>query len=515
MEEKKIKYPVFRYECIEQHLQEHSSKIPEKVCIIVKNQTTTYKEFWDLVKGFAFYLRENGVRKGDHIAIKTTQTLEYAVAYFAAHLIGAVSVPLERSISDEKAMDIIAEVEAKVYIATAPLRLEPIVTSDNFIFINLKNIVDLAALNRIDEWIYGFPKLEDSADIMYTTGTTGRAKGVEVTHHVLLATAENYLTGMEWEVNNCMAVPGPLNHVNPLRKLYTSILAGTTIVILNGLMSIKGFFDALENYGVNSLCLPPASLRSIWQFSGEKLAEFSNQINFVECSTAPLTESDRITLRRQLPKSRLYNNYGLSECGAMVMYDFNKFLNQSKGCVGKPMMNSHVVIVDDNRRIIKSDEEHMGIIANKGPINMKGYWKHPDLTNSVKQNGYIYTSDIGYIDQDGFLYVIGRTNDTINVGGLKVEPTDVEEAAMLFPGIMECICVPVEDDVTGNALKLFVVMNNNAQFDLDSIKIHMKSKLATYQIPKYYEEIASIPKNFVGKPNRKAFSNGKLIAENS
>ena len=505
-------YPIYKYDCIEKHLQEHSYLIPDRRAIIVKDQIITYKELWKMVTGFADYLANDmKIKKGDHVVVKTMQTADFAVAYFATHLTSAVFVPLERSISDEKALEIIEETEAKVYIANAPLKIQN--KEIDPVYINIKTVCEISCQNNVDDWIGDFPSLEDSADIMYTTGTTGRAKGVEVTHHVLLATAENYLTGMEWESDNCMAVPGPLNHVNPLRKLYTSILAGTTIVILNGLMSIKGFYDALDKYAVNSLCLPPASLRNLWNLSGEKLAEYENQINFVECSTSPLTESDRIKLRSQLPKSRLYNNYGLSECGAMVMYDFNKYPDQAKGCVGKAMKNSGVIIVDEQRHIIQSNSEHMGIIANRGSINMKGYWKHPELTEKVKQNGYIYTSDIGYFDSDGFLYVIGRTNDTINVGGLKVEPTDVEEAAMFYPNISECICVPVEDEITGHALKLFVSMKSGASFDENDMKIFLKSKLAVYQLPKYYEVIPSIPRNFVGKPDRNAFGNGLLIKE--
>ena len=222
-------------------------------------------------------------------------------------------------------------------------------------------------------------------------------------------------------------------------------------------------------------------------------------------STAPVTESDKSTLRRQLPKSRLYNNYGLSECGAMVMYDFCAYPNKGAGCVGKPTVNSHVVIVDEQRNEIHSSKDHMGLIANSGPINMKGYWHSPEKTAEVKANGYIYTNDIGYFDEDGFLYVVGRQNDTINVGGLKVEPTEVEEAALLFPGVHECICVPEEDELTGTSLKLLVVMKAGERFDESGLRKFLSGKLAPYQVPKLYGEIDRVPRNFVGKPDRNAF----------
>ena len=492
------------FECIEQYLEKYAEKIPERTAVIVKNTYTSYSELWRLVRGFARYLVcECGVEKGDCIVVKTMQTLDICVAYFAIHLSGGIFVPLEKSIAKDKAAAIVEETEARVYISRD--------TFDGLLcrYINIKEVTSIANRSFDENWTCPFPGLEDSADIMYTTGTTGKAKGVEVTHHVLLATAENYIEGFELPDGNIMAVPGPLNHVNPLRKLYMTVMSGNTIVILNGLMSMKSFFHALDDQSVNSLCLPPASLRTIWKYSGDKLSEYADQIDFVESSTAPVTESDKETLRRQLPKSRLYNNYGLSECGAMVMYDFCRYPNKAAGCVGKPTVNSHVMIVDEARQEIESSKEHMGLVACQGPINMKGYWKAPEKTAEVKANGCIYTRDIGYFDEEGFLFVIGRTNDTINVGGLKVEPTEVEEEALLFPGVHECICVPVDDEVTGNALKLIVVTKQGMEFDEAGLRRHLATKLEAYQIPKLYEQAASIPRNFVGKLDRNAFVNGE------
>lgn len=322
------------FECIEQYLAKYASEKPQQTAIIVKDVYTSYAELWQLVCGVSRYLNEKcGVKKGDCVVVKAMQNLQYAVAYFAVHLSGAVFVPLEKSITPDKTLEITDETNAAVYISKD--------NAEGFqgTYINLKDIIELGKQYDSSGYAYEFPRAEDSADIMYTTGTTGKAKGVEVTHSVLIATAQNYITGFRMPVGggNVIAVPGPMNHVNPLRKLYTSIMTGNTIVILNGLISMSALFHALDTQGVNSLCLPPSFLRNIWKISGDKLAEYADQIDFVECSTAPVTESDKETLRRQLPHSRLYNNYGLSECGAMVMYDFNEYPNKPAGCVGRPM----------------------------------------------------------------------------------------------------------------------------------------------------------------------------------
>ncbi len=491
--------------CIEAYLEHFATTQGEKTAIIVKDNYTSYEKLWMLVRGFARFLQEEcNIQKGDCIIVKATQTLSYCISYFSVHLCNAIFVPLEKTIGDEKASDIALETNAKAYISIK--EIDGIATK----FIQAKDVESLAESYYLQDWNYRFPQKSDTADIMYTSGTTGKAKGVEVTHSVLLATADNYISGFKLKKNTVIAVPGPMNHVNPLRKLYMSIKNGSTIVIFNGLMNMKAFFDSLDTQGVNALCLPPAFLRLIWQHTGEKLANYANKIDFVETSTSPITEADKETLRKQLPHSRLYNNYGLSECGAMVMYDYNEFKEKGAGCVGKPMINSHVFIVDENRNEINSSKDSPGIIANKSAINMKGYYRAPEITAQVLQNGIVYTSDLGYFDADGFLYVVGRTNDNINVGGLKVAPTDVEEAARRMEEISDCICVGIDDKVTGKALKLFVVIKKGCIFNAPAIMRHLSTLLENYQVPKIIAEIDEIPKNYVGKPDRKAFVNGEV-----
>ena len=494
--------------CVEAYLNEYAMMFPDRTAIIVKDEMTTYSKLREYVWGFAGYLRDRaGLKKSDCVVVRSTQTLSYAVSYFAVHLCGGIFVPVERSLPDDKCVSIIQETNAVIYIAPKEINgLE----MDGIQFIQSKNVESISKDHYVEGKLFDFPALSDSADIMYTTGTTGKAKGVEITHSVILATAENYITGFKIKPENVIAVPGPMNHVNPLRKLYVSIMNGSTIVILNGMLNIRNFYHALDEQGVTSLCLPPASLRTLWQVSGNKLSEYAEKIDFVECSTAPLTEDDKSRLRSQLPYSRLYNNYGLSECGAMLMYDFNEYKEKTEGCVGTPAINAHVIIVDDNRNEIQSSKENTGFIACEGPINMKGYWREPELTARTKDDRFVYTNDLAYYDEDGFVHIVGRKDDTINIGGLKVSPTEVEDAAQSMDGISECICVPVDDELTGSALKLFVVPREGYVFDETAIRKYMIQHVESCMVPKYIDQIAKIPRNYVGKPDRKVFQNGIL-----
>ena len=228
-------------ECIEQSLCRFATETPDTPAIIVKDEITTYEDLWQLVRGAARYLSEEiGIRKGDCVVVRAMQNLEYGIAYFGIHLLGAIFVPLEKSLPADKTQEILHETEAKAYLSREDL------PGIEAAYVDLKELKKIAKAYFRENWEWEFPSRLDSADIMYTTGTTGRAKGVEVTYDVLISTAENYISGFCMQKGNVMAVPGPMNHVNPLRKMYTSIMTGNTVVILDGMLSVKRFYEALD-----------------------------------------------------------------------------------------------------------------------------------------------------------------------------------------------------------------------------------------------------------------------------
>ena len=135
---------------------------------------------------------------------------------------------------------------------------------------------------------------------------------------------------------------------------------------------------------------------------------------------------------------------------------------------------------------------------------MKGYVNDPELTAQTLVNGIVYTNDLGYIDEDGFVYVTGRRDDVINVGGLKVAPTEVEAAALEYDGVEDCVCVAVPDNITGSALKLLVVIPSG-ELQPAKLSAYLASRLEGYKVPKFYERVEKIARTFNGKIDRKAY----------
>jgi len=270
-------------------------------------------------------------------------------------------------------------------------------------------------------------------------------------------------------------------------------------------MNIKQFFQSIEQYGVTSILLPPSAIRMILMLTKDKLAEYAGQIDHIHTGSAAFPEADKEKLCELLPHSKLYFAYGSSEAGCVSLYDYSK----NRGlisCVGKPNKNAHIIIVDQNRKEIKSSKDCAGLIAIAGSMNMQGYYDEPELTEAIMYGDYLYTNDLGYYDENGFLYMIGRQDDVINIGGLKIAPTEIEDVALRFAGLAECACFAIGDRMGGSIPKLAVIMEKGAVFDAGAIQRFLGEYLEAFKVPKRIEEVGVIPRTANGKVDRKKLS---------
>jgi len=477
----------------------YSAEQPDKTAVHTPKQSLSYRELFQLAVGYAAYLKAWGVKKGDIIVTPASQDVDYVIAYLGTHLAGGVMASLEKGVSEDYAQSVAAQLKAE-YI----LYGEAEKRAGDYRVLPRKHIQETAQSQAVQGDIV-YPDLDDSADILFTTGTTGSSKGVELSHKALVATAENLIAGCGYRKDTVMIVPGPLNHANAIRKLFTTLINGSTIYILNGMMNLKIFFDVLDNSeGSIACCLPPAAIRMIFQHTEDKLKEYANRIDFIESATSPLPEADKERLRAFLPHTRLYNNYGSSESASACMYDYNANPGR-EGCIGKAAVNARIFIVDDEHREMEASPSNVGLIACEGDMNMKGYVGEPELTATVLKDGVVYTSDLGYIDSEGFVYCVGRKGDIINVGGRKVAPSEVESVVLAFDGIDDCILIPVHDKITTNALKLLVVPHEGVELDKSALIAHMGKTLEAYKVPRNIEEVDHVARTYNGKLDRKAY----------
>lgn len=294
----------------------------------------------------------------------------------------------------------------------------------------------------------------------------------------------------------------PLSHSHGLRRTYGNLVNGSAAVFIEGVTLLKKVFNMMDEYNVTAMDLSPSSLSIIFKLSKDRLGDYADQLDYIQLGSAPLPEEDKLHLSRLLPNTRLYNFYGSTEAGCSCLLDFNS-MSGKPGCIGKPAVNAQFIVVDENRNTIDSSEENLGFLASSGPINMKGYWKEPELTAKTMADGYIYTKDLGYIDEDGFIYMLGRKDDVINYGGIKISPEEIESIVIKYPLITDCACIPVKDPLTGQAPKLFIALSDPDAYEPKDLKNFLAQNLDASKLPKYIEVIEEIPRTFNGKIQRK------------
>ena len=447
---------------IERYIERNAMLYPDKTAIVCDGEHCTYSMLQERISRKAAALQAAGCREGQIVCLRALPTVDYLVDYFAYHVAGCVVAPLEKDLPE----------------------------------VSFQKIADELCPHSV-------PK--GSADILYTTGTTGRSKGVIISHDAIIADAENLIDGQGFSHDLAFVVNGPLNHIGSLSKLYPLMMLGATAIIVDGLKDLNRFFDAFQ-YPAPKMAtfLVPASIRMLLQFGTAQLAALADKMDFIETGAAAISQADMAALCRLLPTTRLYNTYASTETGIISTYNYNDGKCVA-GCLGRPMKHSQIIITDK------------GLIACKGRTLMTGYLGDNQCSMFNGQcsmvNGQcsmvdtVYTSDMGMLDADGMLHLTGREDDVINVGGFKVAPTEVEDAALAFPDVEDCVCIPVDHIITGKALKLLVVMKDGKALDRKALALHLKTRLEPYKIPMLYSQVDKVERTFNGKINRKHYLN--------
>jgi len=489
-------------ESIVEILAKHAAKNPDKLCVADESGTYTYKDIWEQVKITAQILKTMKIKPKDRVMVECTQDAEFLICDFACELCGAIFVPIEHRASKERVETILKETDAVVFIASTEydIPVEMILTkalSEKRENVDLSDDIDL---------LFTFPKMDDTAEILYTTGTTGTSKGIEVTNANNIALAENIKYGTQMKENNIELIPLPLSHSHGIRCCYANILNGSAVALIEGIFRIKKVFGLIEKYKVTAIDMSPSSVLILEQLMKGKLSEINGQIDYIQVGTEILQDHVKELLISYFPSARLYNFYGSTESGRTCVLDFNHDKNKT-GCIGKPTKNATFIVTNEMREPIKSSEENMGLLATYGAMNMKGYWRQPELTEKIMQNGYVYTNDLGYIDKDGYIYMFGRKDYIINCNGIKISPEEIEESVSKYEQVIDCACIPKTDKLMGQVPKLFVVVKDKAAFQKKGLYDFLKNYIDGNKMPKEIEIIDEIPRTYNGKIRRAELMN--------
>jgi long-chain acyl-CoA synthetase len=462
---------------------EHS---PARLCLVDGTTQVTYGQYWQKICRAAENFQAQGLARDGKAMLISTQTIDYLAALHAVQLAGAIAVPLERGCVEKRIREIANALgTAYLYGGAAYSGIQALTSETG---------------DGAGTFTYPLPKTDSTSLILFTTGTTGTSKGIELTHGADVAVAENVKYGVQMQPDNVEMLPMPLNHSFALRRYFASMINGSAVALTDGVMNLKDFYATMQTYHATSMALAPSMLSVLLKLSKAELAKYDAQLDFVQMGSAPLPEQEKQTLMAILPSCRLYNLYGSTEVGCACILDFNRHKDMPN-CIGRPTVNSLLRIVDDHHKPIETNSERTGFLCWGGSMCMKGYYGDPDLTHQVLVDGFIRSNDVGYMDGLGWVYMLGRNDDVILSGGMKIQPADVEKVAIGFAGVSDSICFGRQISETMTIVALGYV--SDTVLDPIAYRNFLSANLNDYMVPRVIEKIDSVPRTFNGKILRK------------
>ena len=472
----------------------NSENNPDKPAIIINERVISYSQLKIGILKAVYIYKNLGISATDKIILAATNSASFVFGYFAAHLLRAIVIPVDPKISSINFQSIIEQ--------TSPTR----------IFFSYKIISNSESIEGLDENVLiSDEKLnisfqiesEDIADILFTTGTTGKPKGVVLTHKNILSASMNINKYINNSFEDIEVVPLPLSHSFGLGGLRCNMLTGGTIILTENIVLVKKIFDIMKKFSATGFCSVPAGIELLLKIGGSKLNELASQLKYIEIGSAPMNINTKLQLMKLLPKTKLCMHYGLTEASRSCFLEFHSD-KEKLTSVGKPLPNVFVKILDDKKNILPIGE--VGNVYVSGPHVMKKYLNLNEKTKETILDNWLNTGDIGKLDNDNYLYLLGRQNEVINVGGLKVCPDEIEEYINELSFIYDCACVGIPDPalISGDIIKAFIVLKDHHEkyFSKFAIVNYLRQKIEQYKIPLEYEFIDQIPRTPSGKIQR-------------
>jgi len=486
-------------------LEKCAKTYTDKPAIIFRQEQFSFAQLKDKVFSLSHALLELGVSPGDKVAIYLPNWPEYILSYLAIWSIGACSVPLDFMLTEDEISSCLSHCEAKILITKHKANISLVSLKAKLPL--LKDVIlcqskDEGALS-FEELISNHPasapktviKDDDCAIIFYTSGTTGKPKGVLINYAQLDAPPKSmaFFVNSDLGPQDTVLCALPFSHLGGLIYIQNTIVFGLRMVLMERFMPLD-FLRNIQSYKVNFFWIVPSMYYALLQLKEFETFDLSSLRWIVTFGASNSPEALR-RFQQFCPRTHLLNGWGLTETNAptVVIPMGSKNIES----VGRPAPWIQV-------QIFSSDDQELpigqiGEVAVKSWVVTPGYFKDEALTRLTIRHGWFYTGDLGKFDAEGFLYIVGRKKEMIKVGGEIVFEPEVEASLQKHPDIAEVAVIGVMDKLRGEVPKAFVVVREGKDITTDQLRYFLRQHLAHFKIPHYFEFCPALPKNRVGK----------------
>ena len=492
--------------------------VPDRTAMVFEDRRFSYEELQERVNRLANALSDLGVGRGDRVAIMQVNCNQMIETYFAAAKLDAIFVPLNfRAMGNELAqmlnsaepavlfvggryVDLVRSVRNQVippnYIASLEERV-----GGEWLFYD-----DLLDSSSPEEMHFPEGDDEDTTILMYTAGTTGEPKGVMLTHQSFTSYLLSNVTPPDPDLEERNLLSVPLYHIAGLQAVLAAVYGGRTLVIMRQFES-QEWMDLVQQERPDRAMIVPTMLKQLMDHPRFHSHDLSS-LQVITYGAAPMPLEVIHRAIREFPRARFINAFGQTETASTITMllpedhvldgtpeEVEKKLKRLTS-IGKPLDDVEVGIVDEGGEPVRTGE--VGEIVASGPRIMKGYWKQDEATESTIKGGALYTGDLGYQDEDGYIYLSGRAKDFIKRGGEMVSPEEVERVLMSHPGVEDAAIIGVPDVDWGERVRAVVVKREASASEEELIE-YCHQRLASFKRPESVVFVDELPRNSLGK----------------
>lgn len=499
-------------------LENSSRTFPDKPAFIYADTSLTYAEVNAVANQVANGLKADGIAPGDKVAITCPNLPYFPIIFFGILKAGAVVVPLSVLLKPEEIAYHLADSGAKAYFCFAGSDELPTgkmghaafcETADCANFYLIMPKTDMASpingaatfadlISDQPAKFDAFPTAaEDTALIIYTSGTTGKPKGAELTHSNLFLNAMICADFLETSPKDTQLIVLPLFHVFALTVLMLAGMYRATTNVLVPRFDAAAVLDAMRAHAVTLFAGVPTMYWGLLNYAGADFdyASISKNLRIAVCggSSLPLKVLEDFEKRFGV---EIYEGYGMSEGSPVVTFN-QKAVGRKPGSVGTPVWGVDVKIVDADGNEVPFGEK--GELLYRGHNVMKGYHNRPDATAETVRDGWLFSGDVAYKDEDGFFFIVDRTKDLIIRGGMNVYPREVEEAMIKHEAVSLVAVIGIPDEKMGEEVKAVVVLKEEISVTETDLIEWTKERIADYKCPRQIEFVEALPMSATGK----------------
>ncbi|TRC71381.1 AMP-binding protein [Mesorhizobium sp. WSM4307] len=506
------------------YLAHSAGRLGDKVALVCGKQRVTYGELEARANAIATDLAASGVARGDRVMIFADNTVETVVSFWAVLKANAVVCIVNPLTKSDKLDYLLNDCLPAALITDAHLHSifrEPARSCPSLLRTIVSGSIDDDELSRLPQAIRwdiavaagAAPPARrcidiDLAAIIYTSGSTGEPKGVMLTHRNMMTACASIASYLELAEDEVILNVLPLAFDYGLYQMVMAFRTGARLVLERSFAFPAQVLGLIRQEGVTGFPGVPTIFAALSELKSLKDQDFSS-IRYVTNTAAALPLKHILMLRELFSSARIYSMYGLTECKRCT-YLPPEDLARKPLSVGIAIPNTEMWIVDEHDRRVGPGV--VGQLVIRGATVMKGYWGKPEATARKLKPGplpgeqVLYTGDYCRMDAEGYLYFVSRGDEIIKSRGEKVAPKEVENVLMDIPGVREAAVIGVPDELLGQAVKAFVVMENGRTIGEKQLQMECQKRLENFMVPKSIVVVASLPMTDTGKLKKTALS---------